>query len=103
MNLAQPTLAAFDFEAFMGLMIPIIALFIPIVALLIKHQQAMAKIIHGTAREGEVEALRQQISHLQYQFMQQQAAIERLSSLNGSQTSPPVAAGTLQERLGTER
>ena len=59
----------------LGVFIPIIALMIPVVAILVKHQQRMAEIIHGSqlqqgnnpqiaALQEEVRQLRQQVTML---------------------------------------
>ena len=101
-NLYQPTLAYFDMEAFLGLMIPIIALIIPIVAILVRHQQKMAEIIHGQGAAPqlakEIEGLRYQIQQLHYQVGQQAAALQKIGALNPPETVSPSPVD-LQERL----
>jgi len=94
----HPTVLAFDMGEFMGLMIPIIALFIPIVVVLARHQQRMAEIIHGQGVNpqlaSEIDALRRQMQQLQYQMAQHAAALEKIGAI-----AQPASGDMLQERL----
>lgn len=68
----------------MALMIPILAicfgLVIPLVAMLIKHQQRMAELIHGSrAEEGELNAMRSEIALLREQVSSLTFRMESLS------------------------
>ena len=69
----------------LGVMVPIIALMIPIVAMLVRHQQRMAELIHGShaqqhqqQTQPEVEAMRRELSELKALVQQQTIMIDSL-------------------------
>lgn len=81
----------------LAMMIPITALMIPIVAILVKHQQRMAEIIHGTARQqgdAEVAQLRSEVYELKQLVHQQMISVDSLVSAQLQKKEP-----ALQERL----
>jgi ABC-type phosphate transport system auxiliary subunit len=62
----------------MALAIPIIALLIPIVAILVRHQQSMAQIIHGSQNQEGIMQLQNDIQELRAQMNQQALLIDNL-------------------------
>lgn len=61
------------------ILIPLMALAIPIINMLIKHQQRMAEIIHGTANEHsnvEITQLRREVYELKQMVHQQMIALD---------------------------
>ncbi len=91
-----PLLAYLD-PGQIAVMIPIFALSIPIVAMLIKHQQRMAEIIHGTARQqgdAEIAQLRSEVYELKQLVHQQMISVDSLVSMKVKDTDTP-----LQQRL----
>ena len=65
-------------------MIPIIALMIPIVAILVKHQQAMAQLIHGGSRNAqqdqEIAAMKEEMRVLREAVNQQTLLLESINN-----------------------
>lgn len=80
---------------FIGPLCGVIALMIPIVAILVKHQQKMAEILHRSAPNGDVEALRREIADLRALVNQQTIQIDSLRSLR-----TPAPSAELGQRLG---
>lgn len=67
-----PSALALDIDAgVIGVFIPIIALMIPVVAILVKHQQRMAEIIHGSqlqqGSDPQIAILQEEIRQLRQQ------------------------------------
>ena len=74
-------------------MIPIVALTIPIVAILVKHQQRMAEIIHGTARQqgdAEIAQLRSEVYELKQLVHQQMISVDSLVSSRVASQEIPI-------------
>lgn len=78
-------------------LVPITALLIPIVAILVKHQQRMAEIIHGTARQqgdAEIAQLRSEVYELKQLVHQQMISVDSLVSSQVKRLDIPI-----QDRL----
>jgi ribosomal 50S subunit-associated protein YjgA (DUF615 family) len=79
------------------ILIPVMALAIPIINMLIKHQQRMAEIIHGTAHEhsnSEISQLRREVYELKQMVHQQMIALDSQNSVSRIPVEQP-----LQRRL----
>jgi len=75
-------------EVLAALSVVILAM-IPIVYMLVKHQQAMARIIHE--RKGsEDEALRREVDQIKQLLVQQTLAIDNLAQQQREFSRPPV-------------
>jgi len=86
----------------MALMIPLVAMFIPIVAILVKHQQRMTEIVHGSGgveNRAEVAQLRQEVYELKQMLHQQMIAMDSLMV----PPAPVRREPTLEERLEQTR
>ena len=89
---------AFVDAGVVALLIPIMALMIPIVAILVKHQQRMTEIIHGSGGNeirAEVAQLRSEVYELKQMLHQQMIAVDSIVS------PPPLTRDQpIQQRLG---
>src|SRR5471030_1134883 len=77
--------------------IPITALMIPIVAILVKHQQRMAEIMHGSGgaqTHAEVAQLRNEVYELKQMLHQQMITVDSMLSTPKVNSDQP-----LQQRL----
>jgi hypothetical protein len=89
---------AFLEPSVVALMIPITALMIPIVAMLVKHQQRMAEILHGSGgaeAHAEITQLRGEVYELKQLVHQQMISVDSLVSSQTLRKEPAI-----QERLG---